>query len=544
MTNIKMGKNIIDNLTTGMYEDSRIIYREYIQNSTDAIDKAIKNGIYADGEEPKIEIQIDEEKRIIKIKDNGIGIPKNEVHSNLANIADSKKEKGVERGFRGIGRLGGLAYCEKLRFITSFKGEDIKTIMTWDAKKCRTLVEDINIHLSAEEIFNQIITYEQEECDINKHFFIVELINVNKENKELLNVDDKEKGNTIKEYIQWTAPVGYKKFIFKSKIKDFAEKNNFKISEYNISLDGEDMYKNYGTMLYNKASSESKSKVKYDEIYDLQFKIFKNVSGEILAWMWYGISAFDKQIPSVNDMRGIRLRKENIQIGGDSTLSKLFKEDRANYYFVGEVHAVHKDLIPNARRDYFNENGIRNQFEEELKCYFAEILHKIYTLGNKVKNNLKRETEYRELEKDYEQKNKEGFINLSEKENFERNIEKAKQKWEKASQEVERIKERTKNNEALSRVIEELENKHNTNKLENKNTNQFDNEKLDNKEKKENLEEKDNENKKDPLLTDRLSKLNKKERKLVSKIYDIINNALPNEVSRNLIEKIQEELSK
>ena len=40
-----IGKNILDNLTTGMYSDSRVIYREYIQNACDQIDLAVKKGI-------------------------------------------------------------------------------------------------------------------------------------------------------------------------------------------------------------------------------------------------------------------------------------------------------------------------------------------------------------------------------------------------------------------------------------------------------------------------------------------------------------------
>ena len=36
-----IGKNILDNLTTGMYSDSRVIYREYIQNACDQIDLAV-----------------------------------------------------------------------------------------------------------------------------------------------------------------------------------------------------------------------------------------------------------------------------------------------------------------------------------------------------------------------------------------------------------------------------------------------------------------------------------------------------------------------
>ena len=40
-----IGKNILENLTTGMYYDSKVIYREYIQNACDQIDKAEKQGL-------------------------------------------------------------------------------------------------------------------------------------------------------------------------------------------------------------------------------------------------------------------------------------------------------------------------------------------------------------------------------------------------------------------------------------------------------------------------------------------------------------------
>ena len=33
---IEIGKDVIESLTLGMYQDSRYVYREYIQNSADA----------------------------------------------------------------------------------------------------------------------------------------------------------------------------------------------------------------------------------------------------------------------------------------------------------------------------------------------------------------------------------------------------------------------------------------------------------------------------------------------------------------------------
>ena len=41
----EIGKNIIENLTTGMYENSYTVYREYIQNAADSIDNAITSGL-------------------------------------------------------------------------------------------------------------------------------------------------------------------------------------------------------------------------------------------------------------------------------------------------------------------------------------------------------------------------------------------------------------------------------------------------------------------------------------------------------------------
>ena len=42
-----IGKDVIESLTIGMYDDSRFIYREYIQNAADQIDKVISHAKYA-----------------------------------------------------------------------------------------------------------------------------------------------------------------------------------------------------------------------------------------------------------------------------------------------------------------------------------------------------------------------------------------------------------------------------------------------------------------------------------------------------------------
>ena len=60
----KIGKNILENLTSGMYTDSKFIYREYVQNAADAIDDAIAKNIITN-EDAKILINIDSQNRTI-----------------------------------------------------------------------------------------------------------------------------------------------------------------------------------------------------------------------------------------------------------------------------------------------------------------------------------------------------------------------------------------------------------------------------------------------------------------------------------------------
>ncbi|MBQ6908568.1 MAG: ATP-binding protein, partial [Synergistaceae bacterium] len=141
MSEYVFGANILENLTTGMYQDSRVIYREYIQNACDQIDKAVNQGLL-DKDEAKIEINLDKDERVILIEDNATGIKSEDFIRTLGNIADSDKRLGENKGFRGIGRLCGLAYCKTLKFKAKYKGEKVISVMTCDAEKMRGLISE------------------------------------------------------------------------------------------------------------------------------------------------------------------------------------------------------------------------------------------------------------------------------------------------------------------------------------------------------------------------------------------------------------------
>ena len=154
------GANILENLTTGMYQDSRVIYREYIQNASDQIDIARREGLLAEGQE-LIDIQLDDKKRTITITDNATGIPASKFKEVLANIADSNKQIGEAKGFRGIGRLCGLAYCRELVFSSKAPGESHVSVLRCYAARMRELIDKNNQgeKVSAQELLNEIYEF-------------------------------------------------------------------------------------------------------------------------------------------------------------------------------------------------------------------------------------------------------------------------------------------------------------------------------------------------------------------------------------------------
>src|SRR5258708_502982 len=72
---IVVGKDILEILSSAMYVDPLAIYREYVQNSADAIDEARRLGILDAGASGNLSIDLDTSTRTARIRDNGTGIP-------------------------------------------------------------------------------------------------------------------------------------------------------------------------------------------------------------------------------------------------------------------------------------------------------------------------------------------------------------------------------------------------------------------------------------------------------------------------------------
>ena len=369
MSEIIIGKHTLESLTSGMYSDSFVVFREYIQNAADSIDAAYNNHVLSDGND-RITICLSPSERQIVIEDNGLGIASDIAEKTLISIGNSRKKSDSDRGFRGIGRLSGLSYCSELLFETSIKGESVGTRITFDSRKLSDLLlTDTYVDLSVIDVLQMVYSVSRFEVREDDHFFRVVMGGV--EESSGLN-----KFNDVYDYLSQNCPVPYSpEFSWGKEIVKRLKKEGFLEQKYNIFLS----FGGNTVSVYKPYRDEflvDKGKNLTDCIKDISIIKIQQSSGELSAIGWiaktdYLGSIYDKSI------KGIRIRKGNILIGDSQTLNVVFKDARFNGWSVGELFAVDPHLIPNARRDNFEKNPAYFTLHEQLMTVAAGIAKEI-----------------------------------------------------------------------------------------------------------------------------------------------------------------------
>ena len=104
----RVGSGIINVITESLYDNPIVVFREYVQNSVDSL--------YKSEDARGSEIRIYYTGNSLYFADNGNGIFKDLFDIQMGGIANSSKSKSINLGYKGIGRLSGLPYCDCLRF--------------------------------------------------------------------------------------------------------------------------------------------------------------------------------------------------------------------------------------------------------------------------------------------------------------------------------------------------------------------------------------------------------------------------------------------
>lgn len=132
-------KRLLDMMINSIYTHNEIFLRELISNASDAIDKLYYKSL-TDGntgisrDDFSIRIETDENARTLKIEDNGMGMTKEELESNLGTIArsgsldfksDMEKQEDIDIiGQFGVGFYSAFMVSDKVNVVSKAYGSD------------------------------------------------------------------------------------------------------------------------------------------------------------------------------------------------------------------------------------------------------------------------------------------------------------------------------------------------------------------------------------------------------------------------------------
>ncbi len=350
------GAGLIGLVTTGMYDDPLAMYREYIQNAADAVAGNVVPG------RAKVVIAIDVTERRIRIRDNGPGLSQDEALERLLPIGRSGKTLGIDRGFRGVGRLAGLAFAKTVSFTTRARENQAVTRITWHSDR---LPELTSTESELEPAILDCVDVETlPGSGYPEHFFDVELGHVARHSTgPLLN------RHAVRNYIGEVCPVPMStEFPFAEKIVGLFDGVETPLT-LQVRLDGDPtpIERPYKESIWLSANKEA-------DYTEFQAVRISSVDGRGEAAVgWIAHSSYLGAIPKEQRVRGIRARVGNIQIGGEAVFDDLFAEERFNRWCVGELHILDSRIIPNARRDYFEPGPHLRNLENQLTPVLRNI---------------------------------------------------------------------------------------------------------------------------------------------------------------------------
>ncbi|MBB2708435.1 ATP-binding protein (plasmid) [Rhizobium sophoriradicis] len=397
-----IGSFLLESITTGMYGERKNAIREYVQNSYDGIQAAIEGKVLRAGA-GKVTLTLSPDAKTLVILDNGVGLPYRVAVNTLTAVGASRKERGREAGFRGIGRLAGIAFCKTLRFRTKAAGDDVETIVEFDCDKLREGMLSSG-RKPAAELITACTTYDQPDvADDRAHYFEVSLIGLKNAPAEA--TDPLQ----LRTFLSQVAPVdfhpdfkAYRDQILEQveglvtpDLQEPPEEEDDELPDWSVLEDES------GTMLERipfsyvsvvirggAAGREEQVFKPYrqklgvadsDNVPLRDVTVHTGESGAWWGWIGHKTKPGEYQEDAVS---GLRFRLKNIQIDGNElitlvpTTNEIRSAFRWSNWFIGEIHIDPRAVVPNARRDNFEEDprwlAIRKELDEVCQDLTAE----------------------------------------------------------------------------------------------------------------------------------------------------------------------------
>ena len=369
-----IGGGVFNLLTTGMYDTPLAVYREYIQNSSDAIQSS-KN--QANG---RVDICIDPMSRCVTIRDNGPGLSRRAVERDLIAVAQSRKQRGNDRGFRGIGRLSGLAFADSVAFRTRSSPSEKVVELVWDGNALRT--HAVQNGASPNEVVEGCVEISNlSGSEWPDHFFEVQIRNVARHAAgDILNRD------TVRSYIAEVCPVPMADdFPFTNRVIDLFSACRSHLMTLDILLD--DSPQPIVRPFRDALVVSDVVKTPFTEFQSFSVPAVDGQEPAAIGWLAH--SDYFGAIPKGLSVRGLRAREGNLQIGDERVFDHLFPEERFNRWCVGEVHVTDPRIMPNGRRDYFEPGPHTRNLENQLEAIARGVSERCRTASTGRQRNRK-----------------------------------------------------------------------------------------------------------------------------------------------------------
>jgi len=378
-------------LSQDLYPRKLEIVREYIQNASDAIDAfAAVSDIIKDHSEAVIKVSV--QGRSLLIFDNGIGMDGDEV-SKLRRIAYSEKKAGQEAGYKGIGRLAGIAVAEKLKISSTCYGDPELHHFEFRAQDMRQEISENQrrgIREPATIVINRHTSLWSTPIDRKDHYTIVEVRGISESCPELLD------GKALKEYIGDIGPVDFSpEFTWgvrlsqrlRQDVPDYSPKTIY------LSMPSGDRVKVFKP--YTDAMMVAEPE--YIEVLD------PANPNNTLALCWFatkGQQVLDRIRPAgkIFSVEGDDSRDKKRFAG---LVYKLFGFSIGDRYlpvrtlwgqsfpralwFTGEIHIIDKDVVPTTDRSDFVETDSRKRLYKAAE----RVPAKLNKLAQEISNNRK-----------------------------------------------------------------------------------------------------------------------------------------------------------
>jgi Histidine kinase-, DNA gyrase B-, and HSP90-like ATPase len=421
------GGFILETLTVGMYGEARNAIREYIQNGFDSIQRARESRVLA-ANAGTITITMAADKKSLTIRDDGTGLPAKSAIATLTRVGASSKNHARNAGFRGIGRLAGIVFCDKLTFVTKAKGERQQTTVVFDAKGMRKAMSPAKgSSASAGDLMSaHVRPYQRAHPTKDAHFFEVRIEGLRDAPTECTSL------KAMRDFVSQVAPVPYPDdFPYREELVAAARANDIPIEEVKVTVTGGgksvDVRKLYG------ASYEFEE----GEIKLTGCDIRPSPTGR--WWAWIGKK---EESGAYKDerVRGLRVRVRNIQIDGAELFRDIFRDVaksqiRFQDYFLGEIFVKPTALVPNARRDGFEEDPAWRSVRKELGAVAKSLGSEAYAVSTAGQLSLGAQREgLKKMREDFRKLKKAKFNNVDRTVALTRAISTKQRKVAKASE--------------------------------------------------------------------------------------------------------------